>query len=82
MAEAGVPVFAWKGESEEEYWWCLSRLWIGLMVKGPNLLLDDGGDLTGTYIKIVQICLKASMEFQKKQQLVFIALNKWKVWVS
>ena len=47
MAEAGVPVFAWKGESEEEYWWCIDQTleWPG--GKGPNLLLDDGGDLTG-----------------------------------
>ena len=47
MAAAGVPVFAWKGESEEEYWWCIDQTleWPG--GKGPNLLLDDGGDLTG-----------------------------------
>ncbi len=47
MVEAGIPVFAWKGESEEEYWWCLKQTleWPG--GKGPNLLLDDGGDLTG-----------------------------------
>ena len=47
MAEAGVPVFAWKGESEKEYWWCIDQTleWPG--GKGPNLLLDDGGDLTG-----------------------------------
>ena len=47
MVEAGIPVFAWKGESEEEYWWCLKQTleWPG--GKGPNILLDDGGDLTG-----------------------------------
>ncbi len=47
MAAAGVPVFAWKGESEEEYWWCIDQTldWPG--GNGPNLLLDDGGDLTG-----------------------------------
>ncbi len=47
MAEAGVPVFAWKGESEEEYWWCLEQTLEWPDSKGPNLLLDDGGDLTG-----------------------------------
>ena len=47
MAEAGVPVFAWKGESEEEYWWCLEQTLEWPDGKGPNLLLDDGGDLTG-----------------------------------
>ncbi len=47
MAEAGIPVFAWKGETEEEYWWCLEQTleWPG--GQGPNILLDDGGDLTG-----------------------------------
>ena len=47
MAAAGVPVFAWKGESEEEYWWCLEQTLEWPDGKGPNLLLDDGGDLTG-----------------------------------
>ena len=47
MAVAGVPVFAWKGESEEEYWWCLEQTLEWPDGKGPNLLLDDGGDLTG-----------------------------------
>ncbi|MGZ4571025.1 MAG: adenosylhomocysteinase, partial [Blastococcus sp.] len=46
----GVPVFAWKGESLEEYWWCTQRLFefrdsSGAVV-GPNMLLDDGGDAT------------------------------------
>lgn len=44
LAKAGTPVFAWKGESEEEYWWCVEQT---LKFKyGPNMLLDDGGDLT------------------------------------
>ncbi|MEC9384067.1 MAG: adenosylhomocysteinase [SAR324 cluster bacterium] len=47
MAEAGIPVFAWKGESEEEYWWCLKQTLEWPEGKGPNILLDDGGDLTG-----------------------------------
>ncbi|MEL0343109.1 MAG: adenosylhomocysteinase [Deltaproteobacteria bacterium] len=46
IAAAGIPVFAWKGETEEEYWWCIEQTlkWDGN--EGPNLLLDDGGDLT------------------------------------
>ena len=46
IASAGIPVFAWKGETEEEYWWCIEQTlkWEGN--EGPNLLLDDGGDLT------------------------------------
>jgi adenosylhomocysteinase len=44
IAEAGIPVFAWKGETEEEYWWCVEQ---SLKFDGgPNMLLDDGGDLT------------------------------------
>ncbi|WP_425606611.1 adenosylhomocysteinase [Microbulbifer litoralis] len=47
IAASGVPVFAWKGETEEEYEWCLERT-VGADVAGwqPNLILDDGGDLT------------------------------------
>ena len=47
MAEAGIPVFAWKGETEEEYWWCLEQTLEWPEGQVPNLLLDDGGDLTG-----------------------------------
>jgi adenosylhomocysteinase len=46
IAEAGVPVFAWKGETEEEYWWCVEQTIRGPNGWTPNLLLDDGGDLT------------------------------------
>jgi adenosylhomocysteinase len=46
MAAAGVPVFAWKGESEEEYWWCIDQTIKGPGGWSPNMLLDDGGDLT------------------------------------
>lgn len=47
IAAAGVPVFAWKGETEEEYWWCAEQTLKFADGKGPNMLLDDGGDLTG-----------------------------------
>ena len=46
IATAGVPVFAWKGETEEEYWWCTEQTLNFAGGKGPNMLLDDGGDLT------------------------------------
>lgn len=46
IAATGVPVFAWKGESEEEYWWCVEQTINGPNGWHPNLLLDDGGDLT------------------------------------
>ncbi|HSX16661.1 MAG TPA: adenosylhomocysteinase [Patescibacteria group bacterium] len=47
VAKAGVPVFAWKGETEKEYWECTEQTLKFKGGKGPNLLLDDGGDLTG-----------------------------------
>ena len=46
MADLGVPVFAWKGETEEEYWWCVEQTIQGPDGWTPNILLDDGGDLT------------------------------------
>jgi len=46
VAVNGTPVFAWKGETEEEYWWCINRSIFGPHQWRPNLLLDDGGDLT------------------------------------
>ncbi len=46
IAETGVPVFAWKGETEEEYWWCVEQSIEGPDGWRPNMLLDDGGDLT------------------------------------
>jgi len=46
MADSGIPVFAWKGESEEEYNWCLAQTLEGPDGWKPNMLLDDGGDLT------------------------------------
>lgn len=46
VAMRGVPVFAWKGENESEYWWCIEQTIIGADAWRPNMLLDDGGDLT------------------------------------
>lgn len=46
IAASGVPVFAWKGETEDEYWWCVDKTLFGPNNWRPNLLLDDGGDLT------------------------------------
>lgn len=51
IAKAGIPVFAWKGESEKEYWWCTDQIFNFTDSKGkiigPNMILDDGGDATG-----------------------------------
>ena len=46
IAQAGVPVFAWKGESLEEYWWCTNQAISFPNGKGPQLVVDDGGDVT------------------------------------
>jgi adenosylhomocysteinase len=42
----GVPVYAWKGETLEEYWWCTEQVVAGWPAEGPNMILDDGGDAT------------------------------------
>jgi adenosylhomocysteinase len=54
-APAGVPVFAWKGETLEEYWWCTEQAldWPG--GEGPNMILDDGGDVTLLVHKGVEV---------------------------
>ncbi|MBP9703063.1 adenosylhomocysteinase [Candidatus Woesebacteria bacterium] len=46
IAKAGIPVFAWKGETEKEYWWCTEQTLNFGKGLGPNMILDDGGDLT------------------------------------
>jgi adenosylhomocysteinase len=45
-AAAGIPTFAWKGETEEEFWWCIEQTIFGPEGWRPNMILDDGGDLT------------------------------------
>jgi adenosylhomocysteinase len=47
LAVQGIPVFAWKGETEEEYWWCIEQTVRGPDGWTPNMILDDGHDLTG-----------------------------------
>ncbi len=46
IAKKGIPVFAWKGETEDEYWWCTGQTLLFDNDQGPNMILDDGGDLT------------------------------------
>src|SRR5438309_4926753 len=59
IAAAGIPVFAWKGESEEEYRSCIEKTIEGWGSEGPNMILDDGGDATNVlheakYAKILK----------------------------
>ena len=67
MAMAGVPVFAWKGETEKEYWQCIKNTIEGWGPDGFNLILDDGGDLTNimlspSYAKLLQKVVGLSEE--------------------
>ena len=50
LAEASYPIFAWKGQEEEDFWWCIEQC---ITADGwhPNMILDDGGDLTHSIIK-------------------------------
>ena len=50
MAEAGIPVFAWKGMSEEEFWWCIDQTLYWPSGEALNMILDDGGDLTNVVL--------------------------------
>ncbi len=89
MAKAGIPVFAWKGETEEEYWWCVKQTIVGKKDWKPNMILDDGGDLTGLMHKEYKDLLKnikgvseetttgvlALKKMEEKKQLLIPAFN-------
>ncbi len=55
IARAGIPVFAWKGETLKEYWWCTEQIFNFAGGKGPNLIVDDGSDATLMLHKGVEI---------------------------
>ena len=59
IAKAGIPVFAWKGETEKEYWWCVKQTIEGKKDWKPNMILDDGGDLTALMHKDYKDLLKS-----------------------
>jgi len=61
IAKAGVPVFAWKGESLKDYWWCTKKA-LDFNGKGPNLIVDDGGDAT--------LMIHKGVEIEKDQSLL------------
>ena len=68
IAKRGIPVYAWKGETEEEYYWCIKQTIEGKKDWKPNMLLDDGGDLTALMHKDIRIFLKKLRDFPKKPQ--------------
>jgi adenosylhomocysteinase len=59
IAKRGIPVYAWKGETEKEYWWCIKQTIEGKKNWKPNMLLDDGGDLTAVMHKDYRDLLKS-----------------------
>merc|ERR1711904_131678 len=76
IAKAGIPVFAWKGETEEEYLWCIKQTIIGKPDWKPNMLLDDGGDLTAIMHNEYKELLKDVKGVSEETTTGIKALNK------
>tara|TARA_Y100000590_G_scaffold142563_1_gene163646 strand:- start:5632 stop:6921 length:1290 start_codon:yes stop_codon:yes gene_type:complete len=76
IAKAGVPVYAWKGETEEEYWWCIKQTIEGKKDWKPNMLLDDGGDLTALMHKDYKELLKSVKGLSEETTTGVKALQK------
>jgi adenosylhomocysteinase len=76
IAKAGIPVYAWKGETEEEYIWCIKQTIEGNKNWKPNMLLDDGGDLTAMMHKDYNELLKDVKGVSEETTTGIKALNK------
>ncbi len=76
IAKAGIPVFAWKGETEEEYWWCVRQTIEGKKDWKPNMILDDGGDLTALMHKDYTDLLKNIKGLSEETTTGVLALKK------
>ena len=76
IARKGIPVFAWKGETEEEYWWCVKQTIEGDKDWKPNMILDDGGDLTALMHKEYPHLLKDVKGVSEETTTGVLALNK------
>ena len=76
IAKAGIPVFAWKGETEEEYWWCIKQTIEGKKDWIPNMLLDDGGDLTALMHKEYKNLFKDIKGVSEETTTGVLALKK------
>ena len=79
IAKAGVPVFAWKGETEKEYWWCVKQTIEGKKDWTPNMILDDGGDLTALMHKEYKDLLKNVKGVSEETTTGVLALKKMEV---
>ena len=76
IAKAGIPVYAWKGETEKEYWWCNKQTIEGDKSWKPNMILDDGGDLTGLMHKDYKDLLKNIKGVSEETTTGVLALKK------
>ena len=76
IAKIGIPVYAWKGETEEEYWWCIKQTIEGKKDWTPNMLLDDGGDLTALMHKDYKNLLKSVKGLSEETTTGIKALKK------
>jgi adenosylhomocysteinase len=76
IAKAGIPVYAWKGETEEEYIWCIKQTIEGKKDWKPNMLLDDGGDLTAMMHNDFKELLKDVKGVSEETTTGIKALNK------
>src|SRR6056300_554124 len=76
IAKAGIPVYAWKGETEEEYLWCIKQTIVGKPDWKPNMLLDDGGDLTAIMDNDYKELLKDVKGVSEETTTGIKALNK------
>ena len=76
IAKAGIPVYAWKGETEEEYLWCIKQTITGNKEWKPNMLLDDGGDLTAIMHNEYKELLKNVKGVSEETTTGIKALNK------
>jgi|TARA_B100000749_G_scaffold208875_1_gene163865 adenosylhomocysteinase len=76
IAKSGVPVYAWKGETEKEYWWCIKQTIEGKKNWKPNMLLDDGGDLTALMHKEYKDLLKSVKGVSEETTTGIKALKK------
>ena len=77
LAARAIPVFAWKGETLEEYWWCTEQALTWPDAKGPNMILDDGGDAT--------MLVHKGVEFEKAGKVPQAEANanhEWKVFLE
>jgi len=76
IARKEIPVFAWKGETDEEYWWCIKQTIEGNKDWKPNMILDDGGDLTALLHKEYSDLLKSVKGVSEETTTGVLALKK------